>query len=121
MYPEDLNSPCRELSSGGLGIIVTLLVHWQIGFSCASPGKAIQLYLLSNYPCFEQPYLVVHTKAGRIPAQHEWGAQGHIESRKEKESIGEDSNNIERTEVWFDFVVCINNNKIQDCLNSLQS
>ena len=26
-YPEDLNSPRRELFSGGLGIVVTLLVR----------------------------------------------------------------------------------------------
>ena len=32
----DLNSPCRELSNGGLGIVVTLLVCRKINFSCAS-------------------------------------------------------------------------------------
>ena len=26
----DLNSPCRELSNGGLKIFVALLVRWQI-------------------------------------------------------------------------------------------
>ena len=31
----DLNSPRRELSSDGLGIVVALLVRWQINFSCA--------------------------------------------------------------------------------------
>ena len=30
--PTDLNSPCRELSNGGLGIVVALLVFWQIIF-----------------------------------------------------------------------------------------
>ena len=32
----DLNSPRRELSNGGLKIVVVLLVRWQINFSCAS-------------------------------------------------------------------------------------
>ena len=41
--PEDPNSPCRELSNGGLKSVVALLVCWQIDYSCASPGKAIQL------------------------------------------------------------------------------
>ena len=27
IYPEDLNSPRQEFSNGGLGIVVTLLVH----------------------------------------------------------------------------------------------
>ena len=30
--PEDLDSPCQELSNGGLGIVITLLVHWKIIF-----------------------------------------------------------------------------------------
>ena len=30
-----LNSPCRELSNGGLGIVVALLVRWGIMFLCA--------------------------------------------------------------------------------------
>ena len=34
--PENLNSPHRELSNGGLGIVVTLLVCRQIDFSCVS-------------------------------------------------------------------------------------
>ena len=36
IYSEDLDSPRRELSSGGLGIVVTLPVCWQINFSRAS-------------------------------------------------------------------------------------
>ena len=40
-------SPRRELSNGGLESVVTLLVRWQIDYSCAFPGKAIQLYCLS--------------------------------------------------------------------------
>ena len=28
--PADLDSPCREFSNGGLGIVVALLVFWQI-------------------------------------------------------------------------------------------
>ena len=39
----DLDSPRRELSNGGLESVLTLLVHWQTNFLCASPGKAIQL------------------------------------------------------------------------------
>ena len=31
-----LDSPRRELSNGGLGIVVAHLVRWQIVFSCAS-------------------------------------------------------------------------------------
>ena len=31
---EDLNSPRRELSNGGLRIVVTLLVCWEIDFLC---------------------------------------------------------------------------------------
>ena len=34
MDPVDLNSSRGELSNGGLGIVVTLLVHRQIDFSC---------------------------------------------------------------------------------------
>ena len=37
--------PRRELSNGGLESVVTLLVRWQINYLCASPGKAIQLYI----------------------------------------------------------------------------
>ena len=33
--PADLNSPRRELSNSGLGIIANLLVSRQIDFSCA--------------------------------------------------------------------------------------
>ena len=47
------NSSCRELSNGGLESVVTLLVHWQINYSCASPGKAIQLYHLYIYISIE--------------------------------------------------------------------
>ena len=43
MYPEDLDSPRQELSNGGLGIVVTLLVRRQIDFLCASRWLAIQL------------------------------------------------------------------------------
>ena len=44
MARKDLNSPHRELSNGGLESFVTLLVAYQIDYSCASTGKAIQLY-----------------------------------------------------------------------------
>ena len=43
MNPEDLNSPCRELFTRGLGFIAALLVHWKIGFSTACIGRPIQL------------------------------------------------------------------------------
>ena len=48
MYPEDLNSPRRELSNGGLGIVVALLVCWQIDFVCVSTGDPIQLYFVKS-------------------------------------------------------------------------
>ena len=32
IYQTDLNSPCRELSNGGLIIVRTLLVYWEIDF-----------------------------------------------------------------------------------------
>ena len=32
IYFADLNSPCRELFNGGLGIVVALLVLWKIDF-----------------------------------------------------------------------------------------
>ena len=44
MDRKDLDSPRRALSNGGLESAVTLLVCWQIDYSRASPGKAIQLY-----------------------------------------------------------------------------
>ena len=43
MNKADLESPCRELSNGGLGIVAVLLVRWKIDFSCASRSSAIQL------------------------------------------------------------------------------
>ena len=35
MVRAESDSPRRELSYGGLGIVVTLLVRWQIDVSCA--------------------------------------------------------------------------------------
>ena len=35
MARKDLNSPRRELSNGGLGIVVALLVAYQINYSWA--------------------------------------------------------------------------------------
>ena len=40
-----LDSPRRELSNAGLGIVVPLLVRWQINSVWASTGGSIQLYL----------------------------------------------------------------------------
>ena len=34
-----LDSPRRELSNGGLGIVVALLVHWGVNFLCVSTGS----------------------------------------------------------------------------------
>ena len=39
----DLDSPRRELSNGGIGIVVTLLVRWQIDFLLDYTGGPIQL------------------------------------------------------------------------------
>ena len=36
MYPEDLNPPHRELSDGGLGFVIALLVRQEILFSFVS-------------------------------------------------------------------------------------
>ena len=45
IYPEDLNSPCQELSNGGLEIVVAVLARPGINFLCVSTGGPIQLYL----------------------------------------------------------------------------
>ena len=45
MYPKDPDSPCRELSNGGLKIALALPVCPGIGFLCVHTGKAIQLYV----------------------------------------------------------------------------
>ena len=44
-FPVDLNSPCREISNGGLGFVVALSVRWQINFSCVYSEGPIQLYV----------------------------------------------------------------------------
>ena len=51
MYPEDLNSPRRELSNGGLGFILALLIRPGIDLSCVSTGGPIQLYRPSRVFC----------------------------------------------------------------------
>ena len=48
MYPEDLNPPHRELSNGGLVIVVAFLVRPGNDSSCVSTGGPIQLYLLGK-------------------------------------------------------------------------
>ena len=48
MYQADLDSSCRDLSNGGLRIVVALLVCWQIDFSCVSTGGPIQLYVVMS-------------------------------------------------------------------------
>ena len=35
IYPKDLDSPRQELYNGGFERIVTLLVRWQLDYSCA--------------------------------------------------------------------------------------
>ena len=40
----DFDSPRRELSNNGLGIVVALLVFPAINFSCVSTGGLIQLW-----------------------------------------------------------------------------
>ena len=44
IVPADLDSPCRELSNGGLGIAVAFLVCRQIMFLSAHIGRPNQLY-----------------------------------------------------------------------------
>ena len=43
MDPADVNSPRGELFNGGLGIVVALLVYWQIDFLSDYTGDSIQL------------------------------------------------------------------------------
>ena len=43
IYQANLDSPNRELSNGGLGIVVALLLRWQIIFLCVSTESPIQL------------------------------------------------------------------------------
>ena len=37
------DSPCRELSNSGLGILVALLARWQINLLSACIGRQLQL------------------------------------------------------------------------------
>ena len=46
IYTADLDSPCRELSNGGLGIVVPLPVRSGIDFSC------VYIYWGSNSAVF---------------------------------------------------------------------
>ena len=43
-YLDDMDFPCGELSIGGLGFAVALLVRPGINFSCVSSWGPIQLY-----------------------------------------------------------------------------
>ena len=43
IYHVDLDSPRRELSNGGLEIVVALQVRWQINFLSARIGRPIKL------------------------------------------------------------------------------
>ena len=52
MDPADLNSPCQELSKGGLGIVVTPLVRRQIDFFvCISliGNPAVTVIMLTRF------------------------------------------------------------------------
>ena len=44
-----LDSPCRELSSGGLGITANLLICWGIEFSCVFIGGPISNPAVINF------------------------------------------------------------------------
>ena len=46
--PEDLDSPRQDLSNGGLGIVVALLVCWQFDFLSARIGRPTQLYVKAS-------------------------------------------------------------------------
>ena len=54
-YLEDLDSPRRELSNGGLGFVVALLVCPEINFSRVSTGGLIQLQYVGS-SCFTNCY-----------------------------------------------------------------
>ena len=43
MYSKELDSPCRELSNGGLGFAVALPICSGIDFWCACTEEIIQL------------------------------------------------------------------------------
>ena len=63
----DIDSRRRELSAGGLGIVVALLVCRGIDFSCVSTGGPIQLYT--------NPSLCSKSKDDEISsvvARHRW-------------------------------------------------
>ena len=50
----DLDSPRRELSNGGLGIVVALSGFLAIDFVCVSTGGPIQLYAMGSGTAHEQ-------------------------------------------------------------------
>ena len=49
IYHSELNSPHWELSNGGLGIAVTLLVRWEIDFLSARIRRPIRLWVRAAY------------------------------------------------------------------------
>ena len=53
-YPEDLNSPCLELSNGGLGLVVALLVCPGINFRVFLLGVESRCTRLKNYKDIER-------------------------------------------------------------------
>ena len=51
LYQVDLDSPRRDLSNGGLGFLVALLVYSGINFLCVCSGGPIQPHALYIYIC----------------------------------------------------------------------
>ena len=48
----DLDSPRQHFFVNDLGLVVALLVHWQISFVCTSTGDPIQLYCNNSNRAF---------------------------------------------------------------------
>ena len=47
---EDMDSPCRKLSNGGLGIVVDLLICSGNNCTCVTTGGLIQLEAACSIP-----------------------------------------------------------------------
>ena len=50
MDRKDSESPCQELSSGGLESVATLLVRWQIVFRVRVADRQSSCMVLMNHP-----------------------------------------------------------------------
>ena len=75
MNPKYLDSSRRELSNGGLRIVVTLLVRRGIDFVCVSTGGSTQLY----YVCKSNSCL--HTKCLYFLKKSLFHASYHLHTR----------------------------------------